>query len=113
MAVAVLGVGGLLGLVPDAPDVAGPIGIARETGNVLQLPLSRQLEWVALLSTNLAVLNILPFPPLDGGRVLVVLIEFVRRRRMNPRREALIYATGMAVLLALIILVSINDISRP
>ena len=108
----VLGVGGLLGLVPDAPDVAGPIGIARETGNVLQLPLPAQLAWIALLSTNLAVLNILPFPPLDGGRVLVVLIELVRRRRLNPRREALIYATGMAVLLALIILVSINDIGR-
>lgn len=107
-----LGVGGLLGLVEDPPDVAGPIGIARETGEVLQLPLASQLAWVALLSTNLAVLNILPFPPLDGGRILVVLIEFVRRRRLNPRREALIYATGMVVLLGLIILVSINDIGR-
>ncbi len=108
----VMGVGGLLGLVENPPDVAGPIGIARETGNVLKLPIQSQLEWVALLSTNLAVLNILPFPPLDGGRVLVVLIEAVRRRRMHPRREALIYATGFAVLVALIILVSINDIGR-
>ena len=108
----VMGIGGLLGLVENPPDVAGPIGIARATGDVLQMPLASQLAWVALLSTNLAVLNILPFPPLDGGRVAVVLLEALRRRRLNPRREAMIYATGFAVLLALIILVSINDIGR-
>ena len=109
----VLGVGGLLGLVDNPPDVAGPIGIARATGDVLEMPIQSQLAWVALLSTNLAVLNVLPFPPLDGGRILVVLVEAVRRRRMNPRREAMIYATGFVVLMALIILVSINDIGRP
>lgn len=107
-----LAIGGLLGLVPDAPDAAGPIGIAQETGRVLGLPLASQLAWVGLLSTNLAVLNILPFPPLDGGRILVVLIEAVRRRRLQAEREALIYLTGFAVLLALIILVSIRDIGR-
>ena len=107
------GIGGLLGLVDDPPDIAGPIGIARQTGEVLQLPLAAQLFWVALLSTNLAVLNILPFPPLDGSRILVTIIEAVRRRRLAAEREALIYATGFMVLLALIILVSINDISRP
>ena len=109
----VLGVGGLLGLVEDPPDVAGPIGIARATGEVLQMSIREQLGWLALLSVNLGVLNILPFPPLDGGRVLVVLIEGVRRRRLQARREALIYATGFVVLLALIILVSIHDIGRP
>ncbi|MFN2483396.1 MAG: RIP metalloprotease [Candidatus Limnocylindria bacterium] len=107
-----LAVGGLLGVVPDAPDAAGPIGIAQETGRVLGLAVPIQLAWIGLLSTNLAVLNILPFPPLDGGRIMVVLLEAVRRRRLQAEREALIYLTGFAVLLALIILVSIRDIGR-
>jgi regulator of sigma E protease len=107
-----LAIGGLLGVVPDAPDAAGPIGIAQETGRVIGLALPIQLAWIGLLSTNLAVLNILPFPPLDGGRIMVVLLEAVRRRRLQAEREALIYLTGFAVLLALIILVSIRDIGR-
>jgi regulator of sigma E protease len=62
-------VGGLIGLNPGAPDARGPIGIAQETGRVLEAPLVSQLFFVGLLSINLAVLNVLPFPPLDGGRI--------------------------------------------
>jgi regulator of sigma E protease len=58
------------------------------------------------------VLNILPFPPLVGGRVAVVVIEAVRRRRLPAEREALIYITGFLVLIALVILISIQDIAR-
>jgi regulator of sigma E protease len=105
-------VGGLLGLSPDAPDARGPIGIAQETGRVLEAPLVSQLLFVGLLSVNLAVLNVLPFPPLDGGRIAVVLIEAIRRRRLPAEREALIYLTGFAVLIALVILISIQDIQR-
>ena len=107
-----LAIGGLLGIVEDAPAAAGPIGIAQETGRVLGQPVGVQLAWVGLLSANLAVLNILPIPPLDGGRIFVVLVEAVRRRRLRAEREALIYLTGFAVLLLLIILVSIRDIGR-
>jgi regulator of sigma E protease len=105
-------VGGLLGLNPDAPDALGPIGIAAETGRVLQAPLVSQLSFVAILSVNLAVLNVLPFPPLDGGRMAVVITEALRRRRLPAEREALIYLTGFVVLVALVILISINDIQR-
>lgn len=105
-------VGGLLGLNPDAPDARGPIGIAQETGQILQLPLVSQLLFVGVLSVNLAVLNVLPFPPLDGGRIAVVLVEAVRRRRLPAEREALIYLTGFVVLIALVILISIQDIQR-
>ena len=52
----------------------GPIGIAQETGRVLEAPLVSQLLFVGVLSVNLAVLNVLPFPPLDGGRIAVVLL---------------------------------------
>ena len=70
------------------------------------------VQFVGILSINLAILNVLPFPPLDGGRIAVVLIEAVRRRRLPAEREALIYLTGFAVLIALVILISIQDIQR-
>jgi regulator of sigma E protease len=105
-------VGGLIGLNPDAPDARGPIGIAQETGRVLEAPLVSQLFFIGLLSVNLAVLNVLPFPPLDGGRIAVVLMEAVRRRRLPAEREAMIYLAGFAVLIALVILISIQDIQR-
>jgi regulator of sigma E protease len=105
-------VGGLIGLNPDGGDAMGPIGIAQETGRVLEAPLVAQLLFVGVLSINLAVLNVLPFPPLDGGRIAVVLLESVRRRKLPAEREALIYLTGFAVLMALIILISIQDIQR-
>jgi regulator of sigma E protease len=105
-------VGGLIGLNPDGGDAMGPIGIAQETGRVLEAPLVAQLLFVGVLSINLAVLNVLPFPPLDGGRIAVVLLESLRRRKLPAEREALIYLTGFAVLMALIILISIQDIQR-
>ena len=104
---------GLIGLNPDAAaDARGPIGIAQETGRVLGAPLAFQLGFVGLLSVNLAVLNVLPFPPLDGGRIAVVLLEAVRRRKLPAEREAIIYLAGFAVLIALVILISIQDIQR-
>jgi regulator of sigma E protease len=105
-------VAGLLGLAPNTGEARGPIGIAQVTGEVLQQPLVTQLAFVGLLSVNLAVLNVLPFPPLDGGRVAVVLLEAVRRRKLPAEREALIYLTGFLVLITLVILISIQDIAR-
>jgi regulator of sigma E protease len=105
-------VAGLLGLAPDAGTAVGPIGIASETGRVLQAPLVSQLIFVGILSVNLAVLNVLPFPPLDGGRIAVVLVEAIRRRRLPAEREALVYLTGFMVLIALVILISIRDVAN-
>ncbi len=106
-------VGGLIGLNPDgAGDARGPIGIAQITGEVIDAGLLAVVQFVGILSINLAILNVLPFPPLDGGRIAVVLIEAVRQRRLPAEREALIYLTGFAVLIALVILISIQDIQR-
>jgi len=105
-------VAGLLGLAPDAGTAVGPIGIASETGRVLQAPLVSQLIFVGILSVNLAVLNVLPFPPLDGGRIAVVVVEAVRRRRLPAEREALVYLTGFMVLIVLVILISIRDVAN-
>jgi len=105
-------VAGLLGLAPDAGTAVGPIGIASETGRVLRAPLGSQLIFVGILSVNLAVLNVLPFPPLDGGRIAVVVVEAIRRRRLPAEREALVYLTGFMVLIALVILISIRDVAN-
>ena len=105
-------VAGLLGLAPDAGTAVGPIGIATETGRVLRAPLVSQLIFVGILSVNLAVLNVLPFPPLDGGRIVVVAVEAIRRRRLPAEREALVYLTGFMVLIVLVILISIRDVAN-
>jgi regulator of sigma E protease len=105
-------VGGLLGLSSAPPSAVGPIGIAEETGRVLQASLVSQLIFIGILSVNLAVLNVLPFPPLDGGRILVVAIEALRRRRLPAEREAFIYLAGFMVLIFLVILISIQDVQR-
>jgi regulator of sigma E protease len=97
------------------PQVAGPVGIVKITGEVAQtVPV---LGWwpilnlTAILSLNLAIINILPFPALDGGRVLLILIELVRGgKRLKPEREGLINFIGMAVLLALMVVITISDI---
>ena len=106
-------VAGLVGLAPNTGDARGPIGIAQLTGEVLRQPLVVQLYFVALLSINLAVLNVMPFPPLDGGRIAVTLLEAVRRRKLPAASEAFIYAAGFVFLITLVVLISIQDISRP
>lgn len=95
-----------------APAVGGPIEIFRVTGQVSELGLPTFLKLVGVLSVNLAVLNIIPFPGLDGGRLLFVLIGGIFRRRPSPQLEAAIHAVGFVLLLALLVVVSIADIRR-
>ena len=97
----------------SATPVAGPIGIAQLTGEVARAGLSAIVFWTALLSLSVAILNILPIPALDGGRISFVLLELARGgRRISPKREALVHMIGFAVLMAFIVVVSINDIQR-
>jgi regulator of sigma E protease len=67
---------------------------------------------VALLSGSLGLMNLLPIPALDGGRVLFVLISWARRRNVDPEVEGLVHLLGMTVLLLLIILISYQDVVR-
>lgn len=112
----VVGLGGFLkGLVVErqiSPDVAGPVGIAVLTGQVARLGLPSMIQFVALLSLSLAVINILPFPALDGGRLLFLGIERLRGQPVNRRVEGWIHNLGFVLLLVLILLVSIQDIQR-
>ncbi len=97
----------------DSFPVTGPIGIAKLTGEVARSGITALIFWTALLSMSLAVLNILPIPALDGGRIAFVLLELVRGgRRISPEREGLIHMVGFALLIGLIVVASFNDIQR-
>ena len=96
--------------------VTGPIGIARQVGceanNVGSQGLIPLLSLMIDLSATLAVVNLLPIPALDGGRILFVLITIVSRRRVRPETEALVHAMGMVALLSLMAAISVNDLSH-
>lgn len=98
------------GTLGDA--VAGPIGIAVYTGEAAQLGLPYVLEFGALISLNLALINILPFPALDGGRIVFVLLEKLRGRPLAARIEQVTHAIGFAVLIGLMIVITWRDIQR-
>ncbi len=96
------------------PELSGPIGIAQITGEV-----TRQGGWqgwalvAVLLSINLAILNILPIPMLDGGRLLFVFIEWIRGgKRVPSEKEGLVHLIGFIALMALVVAISANDILR-
>lgn len=98
----------------SSPQISGPVGIAQITGEITQQGGFRGwLVLAVLFSINLAILNILPIPALDGGRLLFVGIEWVRRgKRISAEREGLVHLIGFVVLISLIILISANDIKR-
>lgn len=99
----------LVGL-PAGVEVAGPVGIAVMTGQVARLGIVYVLQFAAVLSINLAIINILPFPALDGGRLLFIALEKIRRKPVDQKVERIIHATGLIILLGLILLVTGRDI---
>jgi regulator of sigma E protease len=90
--------------------VTGPIGIAMYTNQAAQMGISYFLEFAAMISINLALINILPFPALDGGRILFVLYEVVFRRRFPGKVETWAHTAGFALLIALMLLITVKDI---
>jgi len=96
-----------------APQLAGPIAIAQITGEVYKAGISPLLEFMALISINLGIFNLLPFPGLDGGRLVFVLLEWVRRgKRISPQKEGLVHLIGFFTLIVLILVISYFDIAR-
>jgi len=96
------------GQVPK--DLAGPVGIFALTSEVYKVGILALINFVGVLSVNLAILNILPFPALDGGRLLFVVIETIFGRRIMPRVEAAIHTVGMVILLIIIFAITARDI---
>ena len=95
-------------------ELSGPVGIARVTGEVVdRAGWTRLIELAALISLNLAIINILPLPMLDGGRIMFVLIEIARRgKKISPEREGLVHMAGFAALLIFIVVISYFDIIK-
>ncbi|HHY38949.1 MAG TPA: RIP metalloprotease RseP [Clostridia bacterium] len=100
----------LLGRIPA--DVAGPVGIAKILGDAAKAGIRNLLYLVGLLSANLGILNLLPFPALDGSRLVFLGIEGVRQRPVDPEKENLIHFIGFTLLMLLALLVTYRDILR-
>jgi regulator of sigma E protease len=98
------------GQVPQ--DVAGPVGILQVTGTVMKAGWLSVIQFMGILSVNLAVMNILPLPALDGGRLLFIVVEAITRKKPSADFENRVHSIGMALLLLLFLLVTINDVSR-
>lgn len=93
-------------------DLTGPVGIAVLTGQVIQYGFIATLQFMAMLSISLAVVNILPLPALDGGRLLFATIGRLRGKQVSMRLEGIIHTVGFYVLITAVILLSIRDVSR-
>lgn len=97
----------------SAPQLAGPVAIAQLTGQVVEAGISPVLEFAALISINLGIFNLLPFPGLDGGRLIFVFVEWARRgKRISPQIEGLVHMIGFFALTALILIITYFDVSR-
>lgn len=97
-------------LIPQ--DVAGPVGIIQVTATAARQGFLALLQFLGLLSVNLAVLNFLPLPALDGGRLLFIAIEALTGKKPRPQFEKAIHTIGMVILLTLMTAVTIQDIKR-
>ena len=103
----------------EGPVAVGPVGLSQLSGEVAtaDIPISARvtiiLTLAATLSISLAVINLLPFPGLDGGRLAFVLLEVVRGgKRISPEKEGLVHLAGFVILIALIVVISFSDIAR-
>lgn len=96
-------------------QMSGPVGIVSEVNNAVN---SGSDSWlyvlnlIAILTINLGIFNLLPIPALDGGRILFVLVELIRRKPIPPEREGTVHAIGLALLLAFVIFISFHDVIR-
>lgn len=94
----------------DISQVSGPVGTSVAIGESVQAGLDSLLLIVALISINLGIVNLLPFPALDGGRVVLLAIEAIRKKPLNQKIEYAINAAGLIILLGLMAVVMVKDI---
>lgn len=101
----------LIGQIPK--DVSGPIGMYEATSAIKKdQGILAVIHFFGIVSVNLAVVNILPFPALDGGRIIFVVYEMITRKKANQKIETTVNNLGMMILLALILLITVGDIGR-
>lgn len=90
----------------------GPVGVAQMIGSAANSGLFYITQLTALLSLNFAILNLLPLPALDGGRLLMLLVEAIRRKPVSPEKEGMFHFVGFILIILLTILVTYKDILR-
>ncbi len=106
---------GLIGTVTGAvppEEIAGPIGITQMIGEAVRGGAGYLLSFTAILSINLALINLLPIPALDGSRLVFLFLEGIRGRPVDPEKENFIHLIGFALLMVLILLITYNDLAR-
>ena len=110
---------GLYGLIRDSiigrgsfSSVAGPVGMVSIVGDAYQFGFVYLLSFTALISVNLAIINLIPFPALDGGRLLFLLIEKIKGSRLNPKIANTANVAGFVILIILMILITYHDIIK-
>jgi regulator of sigma E protease len=103
--------GQILGGGRSVKELGGPLKIAEVSGQAATLGLESFVFFMALISINLGFINLLPIPMLDGGHLLFYGVEAIQRRPVSPRVQEMAYRSGMAVLLAMMVLVTFNDLS--
>lgn len=101
-------------------DLSGPVGIVKSIGDTYDevktggflLIILNLLNYSIMLSANLGVMNLLPLPALDGGRLFFLIIEAIRRKRVNPDHEGMVHFAGLVLLMLLMVVVMFNDIRK-
>ena len=96
----------------SAKDMMGTVGIATEISDRAKTSMREMWYFVAFLSVNIGFVNLLPIPALDGGKILFILVELIRGKKLDPKYESYISMAGMVLLLGLFAYVTFNDISR-
>ena len=94
------------------PDVTGPIGIVSVIGEVMQEGISNLFSLTAIISINLGIINLLPIPALDGSRLVFLLLEGIRGKPVDPKKEGFIHFIGFTFLILLMIFIAFQDITR-
>jgi regulator of sigma E protease len=104
---------GLFNRKVSITQLAGPVGIARMAGDTAEtMKLGPMIDLAGMISINLGILNLLPFPILDGGSILFLLIESLLRREISIKVKERIYQVAFVMLIALAVLISVNDVAK-
>ena len=93
-------------------QVSGPVGIFQQTSEVVSYGLSSIILWLGLLSLNIGIFNLFPLPILDGGRIVIVLIETALGHRLSEKVQTIVMMIGLALILGLMVFATANDIGR-
>ena len=101
-------------------DLSGPVGIVNMIGNTyeqsivygIKTVILSLLNFAIMLSANLGVMNLLPLPALDGGRLVFIILEMIRKKKVPPEKEGMVHFAGLVLLMALMVIVMANDIKN-